>query len=1035
MKRMLLLLLLFAAKTLCAQQPYKFFPLFLDKGLSDARVNAIAQDHLGFMWFASANGLNRYDGYSIKTYYADVKNNGLSTNHTTALFSDSKGDFWVGTANGLVRYNFAKEKFERFGEKEAINTAFVNCITEDSSGNIYAGTNEGLFWWNRNKKEWKNMSAQLGKAERLVTIRGLLFFDKKTLFATTEGKGFYKIDISKPAYRTIDYHTKFRDTCCLFTIGMQKMDDSTMLIGTLSLGLSKFNVNRDQYIPTEGPLTLNDSILFNTTYQVIKDHSGRFWAASYYFRLAEYFPATNTAIPIPQEPFNPYGFSGNAATTLFEDRQHNIWIGTPKQGVFRFNPSQNGVRFYSSTPVNKEGLQPGNVMSLARLGNSLLMVGSDVGPNFYNKAQNRFINYRGIAKEFGNLPLEQVQCGIMDREGMVWMGTNRLGLMRYDTLKKTFRTFGRLTPRDTLKDDGINHILEMEADSIMLIGWNRINTFNKKTFKHHSFRNDSLPLYKLKEVADVCYDQTRQFIWIATINGQLYQYYPANKKLLDRSALMTAGLSSAIINNIDVDGQNRLWLASSIGAVCIQEGQPPKFYTFSQSPGASKEIKNVVANGDDLWITNSRVLARLNSHTGKLFYLGEKDGFNNVQLFANSLMVSAWNTVLIGSSRGFYEIDAQIKEPSNGSSPAFLTQFKVYDRPLETGEAISTIQQLKLGYDQNFFSFDISAFDYSQGTDIEYAYKLEGFDNDWQYIGRNRSGSYTNIPGGHYKLLLKARNSNGEWNENGQSVKIFVAKPFWLTTWFRILTVLLLTAVIYLFYRTRVNHIKKEARLHSDYAIRLNDLENSALRTQMSPHFIFNSLNTINSFINRNDPARANQYISKFSKLIRLILDHSRQKKITLAEELEVLELYVQLERIRFDNKFDYNVDIDENISTDSTEIPPLIIQPFAENAILHGLLPLAEGGVLRVAIHKTAASILCIIEDNGIGRKQAGLNKPDYTAHRKSHGIDITLKRIELFNKEHSFEGRVAITDKLNPDGSPAGTKIEIPIALEESF
>ncbi|RYY48244.1 MAG: hypothetical protein EOO06_10675 [Chitinophagaceae bacterium] len=1034
MKWILICLMLMVSNKLAAQPSYQFFPLFLDKGLSDARVNAIAQDQLGFMWFASANGLNRYDGYSIKTYFADAENNGLTSNNSTALFSDSRGGFWVGTSRGLVRFNFAKERFERFAAKEPINTAYVNCLAEDSAGNIYAGTNEGLFWWNRVKDEWKNMSAQLGQAQRFVTIRGLLFFDKNTLYATTENKGFYKINIANTSYSTIRYKTIYSDTCCLFTIGMQKMDDSTMLIGTLSVGLTKFNVRTNQFTLTEGPLKRNDSILFNTTYQILKTHSGRFFTANYYFRVAEYFPRTNTAVPVPKDPFNPYGFPGNAATSLFEDRQHTIWVGTPKQGVFRFNPQLSGVGFYSSNPLNAGALQPGHVMSLAKMGDNQLMVGTDIGPSIYNRRTRSFTNYSGIAKEFGSFPLEQVQCGMMDREGILWMGTNRLGLMRYDTSLRQFKTFSRLTKGDSLKDDGITQILEMEGDSIMLIGWNRINTFNKKTFKHHSYRKDSFALYDIKNIADVCYDKTRRFIWIACSNGELYKYFPAGRKLLNASNVLTEIDSSILVNNIDVDQKNRLWLGSSIGAVCIDEGSPARVFNWTKPVNASLEIKNLVAQGENIWMTNSRVLVRLNTLTGKMFYLGEKLGLSNVQLFANSLMLSDWNTILIGGSRGFYEVDPNIGESGN-AAPAFLTKFTVHDKTLETEDAISRVSHLSLDYDQNFFSFDFSAFDYAEGGDIEYAYKLEGFDNDWQYIGKNRSGSYTNIPGGNYTLRLKAKNNNGEWNENGQSVKLHVAKPFWLTNWFRLLSVLLLAAIIYLFYRTRVRHIRKEAKLHSDYAIRLNELENSALRTQMSPHFIFNSLNTINSFINRNDATKANQYISKFSRLIRLILDHSRQKKITLAEELEVVELYVQLERIRFDNKFAYQIEIDEAISTDTTEIPPLIIQPFVENAILHGLLPLQSGGLLRVILSRKANSILCVIEDNGIGRKQAALNKPGYTAHRKSHGIDITLKRIALFNKEHAFAEEVTITDKVNVDGSPAGTSVAIPIALEESF
>src|SRR5690606_35826312 len=154
-------------------------------------------------------------------------------------------------------------------------------------------------------------------------------------------------------------------------------------------------------------------------------------------------------------------------------------------------------------------------------------------------------------------------------------------------------------------------------------------------------------------------------------------------------------------------------------------------------------------------------------------------------------------------------------------------------------------------------------------------YMLEGFDKTWQYTGRNRSGSYTNVPGGNYILKLKARTGGGAWNTSGQQLQILIRKAFWQTWWFYTLLAGTALLTIFLLYRNRVRSIRRQEKLRSDYEIKLNELENSALRTQMNPHFIFNSLNTINSFINSNEPNRANQYISKFSRLIRLILDHS----------------------------------------------------------------------------------------------------------------------------------------------------------------
>jgi sensor histidine kinase YesM len=258
---------------------------------------------------------------------------------------------------------------------------------------------------------------------------------------------------------------------------------------------------------------------------------------------------------------------------------------------------------------------------------------------------------------------------------------------------------------------------------------------------------------------------------------------------------------------------------------------------------------------------------------------------------------------------------------------------------------------------------------------------------------------------------------------------------FWGTWWFRLLTLLAMTLLVYVAYRLRVKQIEQKEKLRSDYEIKLNILENSALRSQMNPHFIFNSLNTINSFINKNERSQANEYITKFSKLIRLILDHSRQRKITLADELEIVDLYVKVERIRFENKFDYNINIASDIDASCVELSPLIIQPFVENAILHGLLPSENKGLMQVILQRKNNLLLCTIEDNGIGRKKALANKLHSPQKQKTHDIETTLNRIELFNKEHNINTPVIITDLTDSNGNAAGTRVEITLAWVESY
>ncbi|MEJ7625381.1 MAG: two-component regulator propeller domain-containing protein [Ferruginibacter sp.] len=1035
MKGLYLLLLIFSVTCCKAQNPYNFYHLFLDKGLSDARVNDIVQDKFGFMWFATPNGLNRYDGYSIKNYYFSQDTYSLPSNNIISLYSSKKGDLWIGTSAGAVRYDFGNDRFIRFDttrkEEMDIGKTLINDFAEDKQGNVYVACAAGVLRVLTNENKWQNVNSIMPAGSRLRFVRRLKFFSSDILYATTYGNiPLFKINLTDKTYDSIDV---LKDTLAPNMYGIEKISNDEMMGGLLSNGIVCINTNNKEIRTVPGVLTKNDSIKYNTVYDILKDSRGRIWIASFYFRLAEYLPKTNEIITFQKDALSPYGYDGTSAICVFEDRQHNIWIGTGGKGVYRFNPDNNAVKFTSGNDHETNALQSGRVLSLVSLDNNTLLVGTENGPSFYDYTKKKHTNFKGISTTGIDAPLEYVQCGMKDDNGIIWMGTNRLGLMRYDTKTGKYRCFSRVTKPYPLIDDGVSELLKLPDGNIFLIGWGRPGIFNTKTYEYISYRNDTLnPVFKLNGVTTICYD-AKQNIWLSTSTGKLYQYIIAEKKLTDKSDLLKTIKDLKSIFTITWKG-DELFLATNAGLVILKDNHKLRIFSIRHIDNKTNEVRGLLPDGKFVWFCNTRILGKLEPATGKIFFLGERDGLSNVLLFSNTLMRSSQGTILIGSNKGYYEISGdKIRENSTSSAP-YLTGFRVYDKPIVSNEAISGLKTISLTYNQNFFAFEMSAFNYEEAEDMEYAYMLEGFDNDWQYTGKQRSGSYTNVPGGKYLLRLKARNSSGDWNENGQKLSIIIAKHFTATWWFRILLLSLITALMYLLYRNRIRRINKEARLRSDYEIKLNELENSALRTQMNPHFIFNSLNTINSFISRNETLQAHQYISKFSKLIRYILDHSRKRKILLSDELEVLNLYIQIERIRFDNKFDYDITIADDIDPSTVELPPLIIQPFVENAILHGLLPMDKKGFLQVTVVHKENMLLCTVEDNGIGRENAKALNRTFIPKHKSHGIEITLKRIELFNKENGREGKVIISDCTTNDKN-TGTKVEIPVAWEESF
>lgn len=518
--------------------------------------------------------------------------------------------------------------------------------------------------------------------------------------------------------------------------------------------------------------------------------------------------------------------------------------------------------------------------------------------------------------------------------------------------------------------------------------------------------------------------------WLAQDAGLFF--FNRDKNTLTRVEL-AGEVGSRAIQAVAQDSSGNIYAGGFNGMHILPAGSMKATKSLRKEDGlASDNIMGLLCDKKgDVWIIGNMGLARYEAATGKLQSYDAKDGLlpGNHQL--SSYYLSPGGTLYIGNVGGFNYFHPDSLYPGTGKLPVYITQVLARDSMISTMDP-GTIQ---LAWNENNLTFSFLAIDYDLGPHLQFRYQLKGFDTAFVYAGRVRSARYTNLPAGEYQFLAQASANGKDWYAVEQPVTVRISKAFWRTNGFRWGLFGLLALLAYLLYRYRVRKINREARVRADYEIKLNDLENSALRTQMNPHFIFNCLNTINAFINSNDRIQANLYISKFSRLIRLILDHSRQKKILLAEELEALELYIQIERFRFDNKFDYSIEVDENIDPQNTEIPSLMIQPFVENAILHGLLPLKRQGRLRVQVLRRQDQLLCIIEDNGVGRVRASEFSRHQAMKKKSHGMEITLKRIELFNKENGLVARPAITDGINEQGRHEGTRVEIPLAYSESF
>jgi two-component sensor histidine kinase len=310
---------------------------------------------------------------------------------------------------------------------------------------------------------------------------------------------------------------------------------------------------------------------------------------------------------------------------------------------------------------------------------------------------------------------------------------------------------------------------------------------------------------------------------------------------------------------------------------------------------------------------------------------------------------------------------------------------------------------------------------------LKYSYQLVGLQTEWIDIGINRFVTFSGLAPGKYRFEVKAGSLNS--NSKVKTLQIIVPTPIVQQGWFLLLCGMLITGLIYLIYQYRIRKIKNEAEEKMEMNKKIAELELKALRSQMNPHFMFNSLNSIKNFILRSEKKEAAEYLSNFAHLIRLILQNSREKKISLQDELETLMLYIELEQLRFDDEFEFHCQIGDGVQMEQTTIPPMILQPYVENAIWHGLMHKKGKGKLSLIFEKCNDKICIIIEDDGVGRDKALEMKEKSIRKYKSMGMGITQDRIHLMNQMNAFGISVDVHDlKIDSDGE-TGTRVTVKV------
>ncbi|HNB80538.1 MAG TPA: histidine kinase, partial [Chitinophagaceae bacterium] len=424
----------------------------------------------------------------------------------------------------------------------------------------------------------------------------------------------------------------------------------------------------------------------------------------------------------------------------------------------------------------------------------------------------------------------------------------------------------------------------------------------------------------------------------------------------------------------------------------------------------------------NLWIPTVLGLVVLNPQTRQAQVYNHRNGIDRSSL--QPMCSQAGPGIFYLSTEGkICQVNYHKLQDVSDSPQVYFYNFRVFNE-----ERLLSRDEITLQPGENFFSIEFSCLDFLNQNRHNFSYQLIGWDKDWVSCGNRRYASYTNLNGGDYIFRVRVATPDGVWSKI-RELKVHILTPFYKKNWFAAALIFIFAFVVFMLYLYRVRSIENTEKLKTEFNRQLAESRMAALRAQMNPHFIFNCLNSINRYVIKSEIKTASLYLTRFARLIRLILDNSENKFVVLSNELEALRLYIEMESLRFDQRFTFDIHVEENIETDQIEIPPLLIQPFVENAIWHGLLHRESEGHLQINLRLDDPFLVCEIIDNGIGREKAKEYKSKTAPTRKSLGMKLTEERLKMNSGPDS--GSQKIVDLKDEHGLATGTMVILHIPI----
>jgi ligand-binding sensor domain-containing protein/signal transduction histidine kinase len=798
----------------------------LEQGLSQSSALCILQDSRGFLWIGTEDGLNRFDGYSFRIYRHDPEEPyGLSNSHISSLYEDPSGALWVGTyGGGLNRLDRETGQFTHYRhnaqDANSLSEDQVMAVTGDRDGVLWVGTRGGgLNRLDPAQERWQHYRADFDTPYSLSDdrITSILEDSSGVLWVGT-ANGLNQLDRETDRWQRYQWDPDNPRSLYGNTIQSICEDRSGDLwIGTAGGGLNNFDHGTGTFVhyghvPADPHSLSSDSVT-----AVLEDPFGVLWVGTE-GGLDRFDREKEQFIHYRSVPGDPHSLSDNQVNSLGLDLSGGLWVGTRGGGLNRYDRQREQFALYRADPNDANSLSNNTVWGIYEEDSGVLWIGTDGGGlNRLDRQAGRWHHYRNDPADPYSLGHDVVVAVYRDRSGVLWLGTWGGGLARFDQETEQF-THYRYDPNDprSLSSNIVWFILEDQLGALWIGTAYGLNRFDRDTQQFTRYHHDPEDLFSLSDnnVGSVLEDR-KGVLWFGTHRGlnrfdrdtgrfARYQHDPEDPQ----------SLSHNIVFSIYEDQAGTMWLGTWGGGLNRFDRIAETFTHYRVRDGLPNDVVYGILEDEQghLWLSTNNGISRFDPQTGAFRNYDVGDGLQSAEFNYNSYFKGPRGEMYFGGINGFNAFYPDAVRDNAFVPPVVLTSMTQGGEAVDLGKAVEALTQISFKWPNNDFEFEFAVLSFYQPEKNQYAYMLEGYDDDWHYVGTRRFGAYTNLPGGTYTLRLKGSNNDGVWNTEGLSTGLTIVPPFWSTWWFRALLVVAVAAAAVAAVRLRLRSIEERGR-------------------------------------------------------------------------------------------------------------------------------------------------------------------------------------------------------------------------------